>query len=140
MLMDESFGMAGPKSKKVARIEPTSWLIPANPKYYDVEKAFAESDTILWKQSNTVIVGDMIYLYLASPVSCVMYQCKAVEVNIPYEYEDRNLHIKKAMKIQRLHTYDKGQFALDTLKEHGITSVRGPRNIPYSLLYQLEDI
>ena len=56
-----------------------TWLIPANPKYYDVEAAFAAQDTIRWKQSSRVAVGDTIYLYVAAPVSAILYQCKAVE-------------------------------------------------------------
>ena len=55
------------KAKKQVRTDITSWLVPVNPKYYDIEKAFTESDEILWKQSNSVIVGDTIYLYLAVP-------------------------------------------------------------------------
>lgn len=123
---------------KQVRTDTTSWLVPANPKYYDIQKAFAESDTILWKQSNTVIAGDIIYLYLAAPFSCVLYKCVAVEVDIPYEYDDGKVRMRKVMKIKRLHTYDKDTFGLDVLKEHGILSVRGPRSIPYGLRYKLE--
>lgn len=137
-LLDESYEIAGGKSKKSVRYEPTSWLVPANPKYYDVEKAFAQSDTILWKQSNSVIVGDTIYLYLAAPYSCVLYRCVAVEVDIPYEYDDGKVCMRKVMKIRRLHTYERGMFGLTALNEHGITSVRGPRGIPYGLRYKLE--
>ena len=131
-------GRSGNAVKKPIRTETTSWLIPANPKYYDLEKAFAENDIILWKQSNSVIVGDIIYIYLASPFSCVLYQCRAIEVDVPYEYDDGNLHMKKAMRLQRLHTYDKSEFGRDHLLEHGIFSVRGPRHVPYGLLYKLE--
>ncbi len=137
-LLDDSYNSAKGKSKKAMRYEPTSWLVPANPKYYDFTKAFEESDVILWKQSNSVIVGDTVYLYVAAPYSCVLYKCKVVEVDIPYEYADDNVHMKKIMKIQRLFTYDKTMFGLDKLKEHGISSVRGPRGIPYGLRYKLE--
>ncbi len=137
-LIDESYEIAKRKSKKAIRYEPTSWLVPVNPKYFDIEKAFAENDVILWKQSNSVIVGDTIYLYIAAPYSCVLYKCVVVEVDIPYEYDDGKVSMRKVMKIKRLHTYDKGTFGLDALKEHGIISVRGPRGIPYGLRYKLE--
>lgn len=137
-LLDESYDIAKSKSKKAIRYEPTSWLVSVNPKYYDIEKAFEENDIILWKQSNSVIVGDTIYLYIAVPYSCVLYKCKAVEVNIPYEYDDGKVRMQKVMKIQRLYKYDKSLFGLDELKEHGIISVRGPRSIPYGLRYKLE--
>lgn len=137
-LIDESYEIAEGKSKKPIRYEPTSWLVPANPKYYDIRKAFAESNTILWKQSNSVIVGDTIYLYLTAPFSCVLYKGIAVEVDIPYKYDDGKVSMRKVMKIKLLHTYDKDAFGLKTLKEHGIISVRGPRSIPYGLRYKLE--
>lgn len=137
-LIDESYEIAKGKSKKVVRYEPTSWLVPANPKYYDIQKAFAENNTILWKQSSSVIVGDIIYLYIAAPFSCVLYKCIAVEVDIPYEYDDGKVSMSKVMKIKRLYTFDKNMFGLEALKEHGIISVRGPRSIPYGLLYKLE--
>lgn len=137
-LLDKSYTIAKAKSKKAVRTEPASWLVPVNPKYYDIEKAFAQSDIIEWKQSNTVLVGDTIYLYVAAPYSCVLYRCVAVEVDIPYEYDDGKVRMHKVMKIKRLHTYDKGAFGLAVLQEHGIWSVRGPRGIPYGLLYKLE--
>lgn len=126
------------QKRKVIRYEPTSWLVPVNPKYFDIEKAFAESNIILWKQSNSVIVGDTVYLYIAVPYSCVLYKWKAVEVNIPYEYDDGKVRMQKVMRIERLHTYVKKQFGLNELKEHGILSVRGPKSIPYGLRYKLE--
>ncbi len=137
-LLDESYEIAKGRSKKSVRYEPTSWLVPVNPKYYDIEKAFAESDTILWKQSNSVIAGDTVYLYLAVPFSCVLYKCIAVEADIPYEYDDGKVSMHKVMKIKRLHTYDKDMFGLAELKKHGIISVRGPRSIPYGLRHKLE--
>ena len=124
--------------RKKIRTETTNWIVPVNPKYFDIEKAFAESDIIEWKQSNSVIVGDVVYLYLASPYSCVLYRCKAIEVDIPFEYDDGKIRMKKIMKIQRLHTYNRSEFGLEVLKEHGIITVRGPRGVPYGLLYKLE--
>lgn len=137
-LIDKSYEIAKGKSKKSVRYDPTSWLVPVNPKYYDIQKAFTESDTILWKQSNSVIAGDIIYLYLAAPFSCVLYKCIAVEVDIPYEYDDGKVSMRKVMKIKRQYTYDREAFGLSELKKHGIVSVRGPRSIPYGLRCKLE--
>ncbi len=67
-----------------------------------------------------------------------MYKCVAVEVDIPYEYAGKNVQMKKVMKIKLLHTYDKGQFGINELKEHGVITVRGARGVPYGLRYKLE--
>ena len=82
-----------------------TWLIPANPKYYDVEAAFAAQDTIRWKQSSRVAVGDTIYLYVAAPVSSILYQCKAVEVDIPFRRTGGPVKLERVMEIQRLHQF-----------------------------------
>jgi len=136
-LIDDSYDIAGGKKQKTGRAA-TSWLVPVNPKYYDIQKAFEKSDTILWKQSNSVIAGDTVYLYLAAPFSCVLYKCTAVDVDIPYEYDDGKVSMHKVMKIKRLYTFDKDMFGLAELKKHGIVSVRGPRSIPYGLKCELE--
>ena len=38
------------------------WIIPANPKYYDIINAFNENNTITWKQSNNIMNGDIVYI------------------------------------------------------------------------------
>lgn len=137
-LVDESYNIASGR-KQQKRRAVASWLVPANPKYYDIEKAFAESNTILWKQSNSVTVGDTVYLYVAAPLSCVKYRCEAVEVDIPYEYSDDNLSMHKVMKLKRLFTYENSDFDKDALKKHGVSMLRGPRRVPYGLRIDLEE-
>lgn len=128
------------KSKRRERTEPKEWLIPANPKYYDVEQAFNESDNIIWKQGGNMIVGDTIFLYMAAPVSAVMYQCKVVEVNIPYRYDSDELHIHKAMKITLCHRFEEDQLTFQKLNEFGVFAVRGPRSVPNSLSCEIKNI
>lgn len=71
------------------------WIIPANPKYYDIMNAFNNTNIITWKQSNTIMKGDIIYLYIAEPYSSIMFKCEVIETDIPYEYNNKNLSIKK---------------------------------------------
>lgn len=138
-LLDRSFDLtASRKSKSTRRSRNRAWLVPANPKYYDLEEGFAESDIMLWKQTNNIAVGDTIYIYMASPVSAVRYKCRAVEVDIPYHYDDGILRIDRAMKMQLLHRFAEGQLGMELLKEHGVFAVRSPRSVPNSLLYEIE--
>lgn len=120
----------------------TEWIVPANPKFYDIEAILSESkdSTFIWKQSNNICVGDKIYLYVAAPVSAVKYKCKAVEVDIPYEYSDENIRMHKAMRLQLLKRYDKMEIDIAMLKEYGISTVRGPRSMPDSLKYRIEEL
>lgn len=109
------------------------WLIPANPKYYDVIYAFEYEDTILWKQSTSISTGDIIYLYVGAPYSAILYQCVVLESDIPYEYKDKNIKMKKAMRIQLKHRYKEDEFTFSFLKEFGVNAIRGPRSVPESL-------
>ncbi len=128
-LIDESYNIID---------EPEEWIVPANPKYYDVVKAFDENDEILWKQSSKVMVNDIVYLYVASPYSKIMYKCKAIEVDIPYDYKDNNLSIKHVMKIKLLKKMDKNNYTFEYLNSLGIKSIRGPIKISKKISNNLE--
>ncbi len=105
------------------------WIVPANPKYYDMINCFKDTDTIIWKQSSRIEVGDIVYMYIAAPYSCILYQCEAIEVNIPYEYADKNLSMKKVMKLKLIQKYNQDVYPFQKLKELGVTAIRGPRLI-----------
>ncbi|HAH74959.1 MAG TPA: hypothetical protein DCL62_02140 [Kandleria vitulina] len=105
------------------------WIIPANPKYYDIINAFNETDTIIWKQSNNIWAGDIVYLYVAAPISAILYKCEVLEVDIPYKYSDKNVSMKKVMKIKLLKRYEQDIFTFEKLKKYGIKAIRGPRGL-----------
>lgn len=109
------------------------WIIPANPKYYDVINCFNNTDSILWKQSNNININDIVYLYVASPYSSILYKCKVIEVNIPYKYKDKNISMSKVMKIKLLKKFNKDAYTFEKLKNYGINSIRGPRTMPKKL-------
>lgn len=80
-------------------------------------------------------------MYVAAPVSAILYKCKAVEVDIPYNYSDKNLTITKLMKIKLLKKYDSELLTFERLKEEfGIYAIRGPRGVPNSLKKFLEGV
>lgn len=133
-VIDFSFTATASKKKKEKSRPPKEWIIPANPKFYDVEKAFSNEKEIDWKQGNGIKVGDTVFMYVAAPVSAILYKCTVLETNIPYAYQDKNLTITALMKIRLEKTYDREMFTFDILKEeYGIYAIRGPRGIPDSL-------
>lgn len=137
-LIHGSYEATASKKKKVRTRAPKEWLIPANPKFYDIVHAFDREKIIDWKQSSSMKVGDTIFMYVAAPVSAILYKCKVVEADIPYNYEDKNLTITTVMRIQFLQKYDPKKFSFDRLKkDYGIYAVRGPRGIPNSLRHEL---
>ena len=144
MLIDISFDLTAPKIKRKAASRITEWIVPANPKFYDIEKAISEAlsgdKTFLWKQAGKAAAGDTVYLYVAAPVSAIVCKCEAVEVNIPYDYSDDNLSMSHVMKLKILTRYDKEPISFAMLKKYGVTAVRGPRSIPKELVRAIEDL
>ena len=126
------------QKRKSNRTEAKDWIIPANPKYYDVVSAFETSNVVTWKQSSDIHVGDMIYMYVAAPYSSILYKCKAIEVDIPYHFSDKNLTVKNAMKVELLEKYESGVWSFERMKQFGVYAVRGPRNMPIELKKEME--
>lgn len=139
-LLDISYNATSSKRRKNAVREPKEWIIPANPKFYDVEAAFAKNDIITWKQGAGIIKGDIVYMYVASPVSAILYKCRVLETDIPYDYQDKNLTITALMKIELLKRFDRDKFTFTMLGDkYGIYAIRGPRGVPYSLSEALNE-
>ncbi len=133
-LIDESFRVTASKQKQQKMRPPKEWLIPANPKYYDVVGAFERAEIIDWKQGAGIRKGDTVYMYVAAPVSAVLFKCLVTETDIPYKHKNEHITIKALMKIKLQRRYEPERFTFDILKEeYGIYAVRGPRGIPHSL-------
>ena len=119
-LLDESYNLIN---------EVEEWIVTANPKYYDILNAFNDTNEIIWKQSSDIHINDIVYLYVADPYSKIMYKCKAIEVNIPYEYKDKNVSMSHVMKIKLLEKLENKDYTFEYLNKLGIKAIRGPRKI-----------
>ncbi len=128
-LLDESYNIIS---------APEEWIIPANPKYYDVINCFNNTDEIIWKQSSDIHVNDIIYLYVADPYSKIMYKCTAIEVNIPYEYKDKNVSMNHVMKIKLLKKLENKDYTFEYLNKLGIKAIRDPRKIAREISKKLK--
>ena len=103
-----------------------TWLIPANPKYFDLITAFKQKSILDWHKITNINDGDIVYIYVTQPYSAILYRCLVTMSN----------SIGMKMKLER--KYDKSLFSLDKLKEFGVTAVRSPRRIPNKLAKILE--
>ena len=132
--LDESYVTTASREKKQKLRPPKEWIVPANPKYYDVEAAFSSADEIDWKQGAGVKKGDTVFLYVAAPISAIFYKCRVTKTDIPFRYNDGKMQMKALMKIKLQKRYPRDRFTFDVLRsEYGIYAVRGPRGIPESL-------
>ncbi len=93
-------------------LEVKEWLIPANFKYYNVIEHFQKEDTILWKQSGDIKVGDLVYLYVSKPYSSILYKLKVLDVNIPYSFKDKNIKMSKVMKLKLLTRFKEDEYTV----------------------------
>ena len=80
--IDESFIVTASKKSRQQYREAKEWLVPANPKYYDISHAFDGVKEIDWKQGRGIKVGDTVFLYAAAPISAILYQCKVTKTDI----------------------------------------------------------
>ncbi len=140
--IDESFMATGSaKARQKARQKarpPKEWIIPANTKYYDVVSAFEAADEIDWKQGAGIKKGDTVYMYVAAPVSAVLYKCLVTKTDIPFRFDGGNVRIRSLMRIRLLKRYRPDQFTFERLgREYGVFAVRGPRGIPDPLIRAL---
>ena len=88
---------------------------------------------ILWKQGKGIKAGDTAFMYVAAPVSAILYKCLVTETDIPCD-DDGPLNIRALMRIRLEKRYPPEQFTFDVLGSvYGIFAVRGPRGIPSSL-------
>lgn len=133
-LLDVTFEVTASAKKKQKIRPPKEWLIPSNPKYYDIVHAFDDTDMIDWKQGSGIKKDDTVFMYVGAPVSAILYQCKVIETDILCDYHSKELTITKLMKIKLQKRYKPDQFTFARLKsEYGIFAVRGARGVSNSL-------
>ena len=138
-MVDMSYQATASKEIRAQTRPPKEWIVPANPKYYDIEHAFDAADTIDWKQGKGIKAKDTVFLYVAAPISAVLYKCKVLETDIPYNYQDNHLTIKSLMKLKLLKRYQPHRFTFEQLRnKYGISAVRGPRSVPGRLSQALK--
>ena len=138
-LIDQSFQVTASARTRQETRPPKEWIIPSNPRYYDIVHGFDDTDEIVWKQGKGIKTGDTVFLYVGQPVSAILYQCLVVETEIPYSFRNGNVSITKLMRIRLVRRYGPERFPFERLKrDYRIFAVRGPRGIPESLSEDLK--
>lgn len=107
------------------------WIIPANPKYFDVITYIESLPIFAWKQPKNIQLNDYVYIYLSAPYSAILYKCQVIELNIYNDMQDFVMNLKLIKK------YNQNEYTFNKLKEYGLNSVRSPRRIPSKLSKEL---
>ncbi|MBM7643605.1 MmcQ/YjbR family DNA-binding protein [Streptococcus loxodontisalivarius] len=118
---------------------PDFWIIPANLKYYDIDKEFEENEEVLWTQKASIKAGDFVLIYITAPTRAVRYICQVLEADLPnHAYRDEP-SIKKLMKLRLIKTYADSDLDFERLKSLGVKAVRGPRRVSQDLRAWLQE-
>lgn len=118
-LIDISYELVNKKS---------TWIIPANPKVYDIISDFKKSDIMTWNHQSSMELDDIIYIYMTKPMGYIKYKCQIIDIN-----ED-------IMTIKLIKEFDNNLLTFDLLNNYGLKSIRSPRRIPDKLNSFLETI
>ncbi len=118
-LIDISYELVNKKS---------TWIIPANPKVYDIISDFKKSDIMTWKHQSSMELGDIIYIYMTKPMGYIKYKCQIIDIN------------DNIMTIKLMQEFNDNLLTFDLLNNYGLKSVRSPRRIPDKLKNYLETI
>ena len=114
------------------------WIIPCNPKYYNVVGAFNKLNRIDWKQSiKSIAVGDEVYIYVAAPIKAIKYRCRVNKTNLSaIEIDDTDFVVNGGpyetygnhMELELLEVYDDHKYSLEMLRVKGLKgSLQSPQ-------------
>ena len=116
------------------RNEIKKWMIPANPKYFDIEGCLNKYGCVYWRQHFNFQSGDIIYIYVSSPDCAIKYKCIVEAHDLPYsgdsefeleffsnpnDYENSKNH-NRWMKLKLLSATRSDKLSMIHLLENGM--------------------
>ncbi len=108
------------------------WLIPANPKEYDLERAFMRYENLNWRRSYNYENGDLIFIYVSGSDKKVRYKVEVIEGYVSSEditYNDIFWQDKEKFEqskewdwtsIRLIDEVDTPELSLPHLRDHGL--------------------
>lgn len=118
-LVSRSRKLVAPKNALLSS-DPCYWIIPANPKLYDIDTELRSKGKILWTQKPKVKAHDLVCIYMTAPIQAIRYLCRVTEINLLKEDVEY-------MGLEVLRELTDGDLPLSQLKRLGVKAVRGPR-------------
>ena len=103
------------------------WLLSANSRIYNHQRAFEEQGYIDWKQTRNFSVGDIVYIYLTKPSSRIRYKTTVVAIDLP-PYIDGFWNVKldissmgkQFMRLSLDSICDSQSLTFEELQKHGM--------------------
>ena len=99
------------------------YLLPSNPRIYDVAKGFQQFDGYLnWPARKRTKPGDVVFIYSAVPFKGIAFRCLVIDVDEAGEGYGTRETFLTLLKLEQ--TYQKGDLPLEELTKHGLKTVR----------------
>ncbi|MGS4787233.1 MmcQ/YjbR family DNA-binding protein [Streptococcus sp. P25B114] len=127
-LLEKSRHLVGPKSYKAVQ-GPDYWVIPANPKVYDIDTEFAENKVVYWPQKSTIQAGDIVAIYMTAPVQAIRYVCRVLQANVTNHGQSDIPSDKSVMQVELIAQLPDDILPRQRMMALGIKAVRGPRRL-----------
>ena len=121
---------------KPSKVKSTgAWMIPSNPKIYDVDAGFRNGGgEIEWHQHNNIRPGDEVFIYSSAPNSALLYRCEVVASDLSYHgMFKESKGYERSMRIRLIEKYPPDKYPLSFIKAHGGSVVRSARSMPKEL-------
>lgn len=135
------------EGRQVSNRLDNTWVIPCNPKMYNIYDAFDHLSVIEWSQTNNVAVGDIIYIYVGGETKAILYKCEVIAADLKGNRTEEDAKYCKGlppdpdgryMRIKLLEKYPPDKYPLAELRENGLTNVQGRSKITFELMEYLE--
>lgn len=140
-LSDEELWQLVSKSRNLANPNPLRnsegpdfWIIPANPKYFDIDAEFAQHKIVYWSQKGKIKKDDWVCIYVTAPVQAIRYVCRCLGAEIENNLYPEEPEINKLMQVELVQRFEDSFFPFEVMKELGVRAVRGPRRMTRELI------
>lgn len=122
------------------------WILSANVKVFEHQKAFEDQGFIDWKRTRSFNVSDIVYIYITKPTSKIMYKTEVIKTGLDRNsISDQSSYWKQKnyidgeasfVRLKKLEYIDSDFLSYDVLKENGM---KYPPQSPCQMNLQLEE-
>lgn len=114
----------------------SSWIMPANPSFFDLRILFDTSSVCRWNQKAKFQPGDTVYIYACRPLNYVMYKIRVRKTHLETIHDPSKDPVplqtgssRKEMELEWIETYPDTFCTRSALQASGISHIRSARRI-----------
>lgn len=122
------------------------WIFPCNIKKYDIINHFLSHDFIAWKKPYGAKIGDVVYIYLSAPYSCIRYKCTISEIDLSIDQMENYTYAiqtyaavsPKYLLLKYEEIYNNPKLNVHSLKENGLSQLLKQVKVDEKLLQYIQ--